>query len=254
MARAPSSSAPSSIAMSKCSGKCEQALPSVTVARRRDGPGSRRRSRTTSPAPSRPPDRSPADRPQLRLGRQQPGDRVGRYGEAAQRGASLPGALGVVDQLGALDPDLVAEPPCSKTGVPKPPGRRLQRDLVVRLAGRSTIRTATRADAATVAVTARRERSRRGGSNQAATGSSGGGCAVHGRKLHRAVVDRAAPDRAHVDDVVLAQLPGLLRALLGKLVEGALDVAGGEVEQRLLGAPRGRPRAHSCGSRARPCG
>jgi hypothetical protein len=73
--------------------------------------------------------------PELRIGGEQPWDRIGRCGEAAQRDAPLAGALGV-NQLGALDPDLVAEAAVLEDRRAETARRRLQRDLVVRLAGR----------------------------------------------------------------------------------------------------------------------
>src|SRR4051812_5225820 len=54
------------------------------------------------------------------------------------------------------------------------------------------------------------------------------------REHHRPVVDRVEAQGLDVARVVLAQLPRLLVALLGEQVERALDVAGREVEERLL--------------------
>lgn len=72
---------------------------------------------------------------ELRIGGQQPGDRIGRSREAAQMRAPLAGALGV-NQLGALDPDLVAEAAVLEDRRAETARRRLQGDLVVRLASR----------------------------------------------------------------------------------------------------------------------
>jgi hypothetical protein len=74
--------------------------------------------------------------PEVRIGRQQSRDRLGRCGEAAQGSAPLAGALGV-DELGALDPDLVAKTVVLENWRAETARGRFKRDLVVRLAGRS---------------------------------------------------------------------------------------------------------------------
>ena len=58
------------------------------------------------------------------------------------------------------------------------------------------------------------------------------------REAHRAVVDRAELQREDVERVVLVEPPRGLRALLGELVDRAQHVAGGEVDERLLGDRR----------------
>ena len=65
-------------------------------------------------------------------------------------------------------------------------------------------------------------------------------CGGPPREAHRPVLERAEAHRAQVERVVLAQFPRLLRALFRQVVERAQDVAGVEVEQRLLGDRRDR--------------
>src|ERR1700761_3104058 len=54
------------------------------------------------------------------------------------------------------------------------------------------------------------------------------------REGHRPVLQRAVAQRPQIDGVVLAELPGLLRALLGQVGDSAEDVAGAEIQDRLL--------------------
>jgi hypothetical protein len=111
--------------------------------------------------------------PELRAGREQLGDRVGRCREAAQRDTPLAGALGV-DQLGALDPDLVAEATVREDRRAETARRRLQRDLVVRLTGRGDDSLSDEVQRGNGGGEAGGQRSQSRRIVQEATGSSGG--------------------------------------------------------------------------------
>src|SRR5205814_4523532 len=52
--------------------------------------------------------------------------------------------------------------------------------------------------------------------------------------LHHSVIDLAEPKRDDVERVILIEPPWPFRALLGQFRDGALHVAGGEIQRRQL--------------------
>src|SRR5215470_16197891 len=54
-------------------------------------------------------------------------------------------------------------------------------------------------------------------------------------ELQSTVIDAGVAEFEQVQSVVLVQSPGAFCALLGKNVHGALDIAGAEINRRLLG-------------------
>ena len=67
-----------------------------------------------------------------------------------------------MDELGALDADLLAPPACSNTGVPKPPGVAVSAISLSGLRAGETISSATRCSAVTVGMNAVASGTRRG--------------------------------------------------------------------------------------------